>query len=345
MNKVFKFFVFLLVILLFMLSSKRGWADDSPVLRELIEPNSIALDQRQIYIPEGTSIYIYDLRDFRLKKRIGQRGEGPQEFLLDVLRGAEELFIDVQTPVLLVNSLGKVSFFNKGDGSFIRELKSRTGAREFKPLGLGFAGQGMVAEEGIQYRSVNIYDSQLNKVKEVFKVKHHFQMGEGLRVLPAAMTFAAWGGKLFIAWEENFVIRVFDQEGNPLYTIQREYERLKVPEWFKEQIVAYFKTHKRYKRIFEMLDPKIIFPATFPAIADMKITDGKMYVTTYRIDEENADATQCFVFDVKGNFLKELTIPLRRGDGLLPYPYAISAGKLYQLVEEGEHWRLKITGL
>lgn len=345
MTKVFKFFVFLVVFLLFMMSAQDGLAGDSPLLRELIEPNSIALDQRQIYIPEGTSIYIYDLKDFRLKKRVGQRGEGPQEFLLDVLRGAEELFIDVWTPVLLVNSLGKVSFFNKGDGSFIRELRSHTGAQEFKPLGRGFAGQGMVAEEGIQYRSVNIYDSRLNKAKEVLKVKHHFQMGEGLRVLPAAMKFATCGRKLFIAWDEDFVIRVFDQEGAPLYTIKREYERLKVSERFKEQIVAYFKTHKRYKRIFELLNPKIIFPATFPAIADMKIADGKIYVTTYRVDEDNAGATQCFVFDVDGKFLKELTIPLRRRDELLPYPYAVSAGKLYQLVEEGEHWRLKITEL
>lgn len=142
MTKMFKLFMVVIVFLLVMMSAREGRAADSPLLRELIEPNSIALDGRHIYIPDGTSIYIYDLEDFRLKRRVGRRGEGPREFLLDVVRGAEELFIDVRTPVLLVNSLGKVSLFNKEDGSYIRELKLHGRDREFKPLGSGFADPG-----------------------------------------------------------------------------------------------------------------------------------------------------------------------------------------------------------
>ncbi|MCK4944460.1 MAG: hypothetical protein KAS65_12830, partial [Candidatus Aminicenantes bacterium] len=239
----------------------------------------------------------------------------------------------------------KVSFFKKGDGSYIREIRSHSRAREFKPLGKGYTGQGMVVEEGIQYRSVNIYDSRLNKVKGVFKVRHHFQMGEGLRVLPAAMTFVTHNNKLFIAWEEDFIIRVFDQNGNQLYNIQKEYERVKVTDLFKKKITEFFKTDKRYKGIFEMLNPKLLFPPDLPAIANMVIEKGKIYVITYRIDEDDNGATQCLVFDVRGTFLKEMVIPLKRRDELQPYPYAISGGKLYQLIEDGEHWRLKVTQL
>jgi hypothetical protein len=243
----------------------------------------------------------------------------------------------------MVNSLGKISFFNKNDGSYIREIKSNSRAREFKPLGKGYAGQGMTIQDGIQYRSVNIYDSGLNKVKEVFKVRHHFQLSEGLRVLPVAMTFSTYNSKLFIAWEKDLIVRVYNQYGNHLYNIQKEYDRVKVTDQFKKNIETFFRLNKRYKRLFELLDPKLLFPDKLPAVADLKIDDGKLYILTYRMDEKKANATVCLVFDVQGKFLKELYLPIRRQDELLPYPYTISGGKLFQLIEDGEYWRLKIT--
>ena len=82
MTKILKIFVWVVLILLLTMWDLYVSAEDSPMLRELIEPNSIALDHRNIYIPDGTGIYIYDRKDFRLKKRIGKKGEGPQEFLL-----------------------------------------------------------------------------------------------------------------------------------------------------------------------------------------------------------------------------------------------------------------------
>jgi len=343
MTKIIKFFVFLFLLL--MMLAQDGPAYNSPLLKDLIKPNSIIVDHQnlQIYIPEATSIYIYNLKNFQMIKRIGKKGEGPREFLIDVMRGVEELFIDIQTPVMMVNSLGKISFFNKNNGSYIREIKSNSRAREFKPLGKGYAGQGMTVKDGIQYRAVNVYDAHLNKVKEVFKVRHHFQLSEGLKVLPAAMTFATHNNKLYIAWEKDLIIRVFDWNGNHLYNIQKEYERVKVTDQFKKNIENYFRTNKRYKRLFEILDPKLIFPNKLPVIADLKIDEGKIYVMTYRIHDEDRGVTQCLVFDMQGKFIKEMTIPLKRQDELQPYPYAISAGKLYQLIEEGEYWRLKIT--
>lgn len=345
MTKFFKFFLFLFLFLLFMMMPQGGVASNSPFLEELINPDSITVDHQHIYIPEGISIYIYDLKNFKLKRRIGKQGEGPQEFLLDVVQGVEELFIDVQTPVLIVNSLGKISFFDKNDGSYIREIRSHSRAREFRPLGKGYAGQGMMVEAGIQYRAVNIYNSHLNKIKEVFRVRHHFQLREGLRVLPASMIFDTHDNKLFIAWEADFIIRVFDRNGNHLYNIQKEYERLGVTDQYKKKVTVFFKTDKRYKSIFEMLNLKIIFPPALPAIADLKIDQDKIYVITHRINEGDSSATQCLVFDVQGKYLNEMAVPLKRQNELKPYPYTIAAGKVYQLVEDGELWRLVITEL
>lgn len=343
MTKMIKIIVIVLFTLMILVQN--GLATNSPLLKELIEPNSIVVDHQNlhIYIPEATTIYIYDLNNYKLKKQFGKKGEGPREFLIDVMRGVEELFIDIQTPELMVNSLGKISFFKKTDGSYIREIKSSSRAREFKTLGKGYAGQGMTVSDGVQYRAVNVYDSQLNKVKEVFKVRHHFQLSEGLKVLPAAMTFTTYSDKLYIAWEKDLIIRVFDQNGTHLYNIKKEYKRVKVTDQFKKNIENFFRTNKRYKRIFEMLDPKLLFPERLPAIADIKINDGKLYVFTYRIDEKNNNATECLVFDVQGKYMEEIYLPLKRRDELQAYPYVISKEKLYQLIEEGEYWRLKIT--
>lgn len=345
MTKIIKFLLYLFLLLLML--TQDALSSDSILLEELIEPNSITVDHQNmnIYIPEATTIFIYDLKNFKLKKQFGKKGEGPREFLLDVMRGVEELLIDIRTPVLMVNSLGKISFFNKKDCTYIREIKSNSRAREFRPLGNGYAGQGMTIQDGIQYRSINIYDSKLNKVKEVFKVRHHFQLSEGLKVLPAAMTFATHNNKLFIAWEEDLIVRVYNQNGNHLYNIQKEYERVNMTDQFKKNVETFFRLNKRYKRLFELLDPELLFPDKLPAIADLKIDEGKLYVLTYRINEKKANVTACLVFDVRGKFLKELNLPIRRQDELLPYPYSISRGKLYQLIEDGEYWRLKITRL
>lgn len=342
MKKIFHIFIVLVLLLVVVLSSGRGFAVDSPLLKELIEPDSIVVDRqhRCIYIPEGTSICVYDAEDFTLKKRIGKRGEGPQEFLLNVLNGFEELHIDTRTPALIVNSMGKISFFHKKDGSFIKEVKSRSNSSEFKPLGSGFAGQGMTFENGIQYRSINLYDSSLNKIKEVFRVKHHFQMNEGLKVLEAAAKFDTYDDRLFVAWERDFLIHVFDQQGNKLYTIKKDYRKVEFSPGDKEKIIDFLKTSKRYKDAFEILKPKIIFPDTFPAIDNLLIDGGKIYTVTYRVEN---NLTEGFVFDIKGKYRGRMNLPLKRRDGFLTFPYTISQGILYQLVEEGDHWRLKMV--
>jgi hypothetical protein len=335
---VFLIFLFMLYWMVFPDQNRQQY-----LLEELTNPQSIAVDHFQIYISDHISVYIYDLKSLRLKNRIGKKGEGPGEFLLDVIRGAEELLIDIQTPLLQVNSLGKLSFFCKKSGSFIRELKSGSRSREFKPLGEGYAGQSMTAEKGIQYRAVNVFDSRLNRVKEVFRVKHHFQLAEGLRVLPASMTFVTGRDRLFVAWEEELIIRVFDQRGNPLYNINRAYDRVKVTESFKKNMKEFLVTDKRYKRLFEMLDIKLIFSPALPAISEMIIDRGKIYVITYRTGGNGSSFTQGLVFDLMGKFLREVKIPLRRMDHFQAYPYTIRSGKLYQLVEEEENWQLLVS--
>jgi hypothetical protein len=71
--------IFLVFLLFFLTVSV--FAGKQVILAELVNPDSIAVDQYQVYITEGTSIYIYDLENFKLKTKFGKRGEGPNEFM------------------------------------------------------------------------------------------------------------------------------------------------------------------------------------------------------------------------------------------------------------------------
>lgn len=336
MKKLLLLFILLILILTALVSGEKAIP-----LPELLKPDSITLDRDQIYIGEGTSIYIYDVKNFKLKKTFGKKGEGPREFRLETMRGVEQLTIDVQTENIIVTSMGKVSFFRK-DGTYKSELKCHDQSREFIVLGSGFAAQGgLTIENGNRYRAVNIYDPGLNKLKEVFKVKHHFQQGSGLRMFETSYRFATCDNKLFVAWERDFNIQVFDANGKKLFTINRDYEKIKVTDEDKQNVIDFFKTSPRYKELFVILRPLLKFPTHFAALMDMKVSDGKVYAITFKKEDKGFE---CFIYDTNGKFLERTILPLKQMDDFISQPYTIKNGTFYQLVEnEDETWELHIS--
>lgn len=87
---------------------------------ELTNPGQILVDpsSKNIYISDRTTVYIYSLTDFKLKKKFGKSGEGPREF-----KRYANLFLT--SDYLLVNSVSRATFFTK-DGKYIREMNSKT---------------------------------------------------------------------------------------------------------------------------------------------------------------------------------------------------------------------------
>lgn len=90
----------------------------------------------------------------------------------------------------------------------------------------------------------------------------------------------------------------------------------------------------------QMLKP-ITFPTRFPAIRDLRVSDEKIYVITYKKEKT---VTECIIFDTKGKFLKQVWLPLEEVNILNHYPFDIKNGKLYHLVEnDDEVWQLHIS--
>jgi len=311
-------------------------------MTDLMNPISISSDRTQLYVTDGINVSIYSKKDYSLVKKFGKEGEGPKEFKL-LQPGGFPLIIDVQTEEIVVNSLNKISFFSKG-GVYKSEKKASVGAFSgaYQPLGRGFAGIGFAQEDKTLYRSIHITDDKINKLKIVFKIEHDFQQGKGFKAIQNPFAFQTYQNKLFIGWETEFNIHVFDDKGAKLYTISQNYTRIPVTKDHKQEIIEFYKTNPNTKQIYEFLKDQMYFPKLFPSIRAMIITDQKIYLQTFKQKESKAEF---YIFDLKGKLQKKQLLPVEEQNPIAVYPYTIREGKIYQLIEniDEEEWELHIS--
>lgn len=333
--------IFLLILLFLLALTELVTAARVAVLPGILKPDSIAVDNGQVIITEGASIFLYSLEDFSLQKKFGNQGEGPQEFKITSY-GGTGLALDVQPRVLLVTSVGKLSLFTR-EGKFIKELKATHnffGSR-FLALGKQYVGLGSTMAGNINYLTVNIYDAELNKVKEICKWESPYRPGAGTRVFTEPYSFCTTGDKIFTTNGIEFTIDVYDSHGENLYAIKQEYKKLRVSEDTKKAVIDYLKTSPATKNVFQYMQP-IIFPNYLPAVRSVTVKDKKVYVLTFK---REGNKSELYIFDVKGKLLNRVFLPLKENTPLTYFPFYIKDGKLYQLVEneEEEEWELYVT--
>ena len=316
---------------------------------QLEKPNSITVDKNHVYITDQGTISIYSLKDFTLEKTFGRQGEGPGEFKL-LPQDKIGLRIALHDDYILVNSPYRVSFFTK-QGEFKNQidLTDWGGFRQFlKPLGEKFVGNKRLSADNILYLTINLYDLQgLQIEKEIFRKEFYGQMDTIPNCLDFAMAtkeesrrgglYQVYNNHLFVEGKNN-EIHVFDYSGEKLYTIEHDYEKIKIPESFKQEVMAFFE--KRYPRIYRMAKQKGKFPEYFP-IRYFHVDDNKIYVLTFKSQEGKSEF---YILDVKGKFLRKIMIPFEDVEFLQAYPYTISNEKCYQIIEnpETEEWELHI---
>lgn len=320
-----------------------GFAERLATLPDLIRPGSLEIDDDQFYVLQEVEVYIYSLEDFSFKTKFGKAGEGPQEFKT-TLGGGTAIGIIPYNDHLLVNSAGKISYYSK-DGKYIKEMKipsiSPSGG-SFQPTGSGFIGMDAAfsSEDQSMYAAINLYDEKMTKIKEIFRKK---AMHRGRMEYPAAAsTFYILKDRIILGGDEEFVLNVFDIEGNKLPAIKRDYKRLKVTAEYKERVYRALKTNPATKAAFETIKKFIDFPDYFPAIQLFYIDAGKIYILTYL--EEN-EKYETFIYSADGKFLKRVFLPFKYRDGVDANPYTFHKNKLYQLIEniETEEWELHAT--
>lgn len=330
----------LITIFILIYTLAAGLTAKTVTLEGLEQPRIIEVDDNQLYITEKTKVHIYSLNGFKPVKTFGKEGEGPKEFRRLVLR-----FIS-QPDHLFINSSGKISYFKK-DGTFIKESRLPDPRLRVEPFGKQFLVDGLVFEDGLFFFTVNIYNESMAKVKEIHRQKRAVQVqGKGTVLFTHPLPNIGYDNKVFIADGMDLKIKVLDASGKKLYDITRETTRYPITERAKKEMLEYLNKDAGTKPYLEMIKP-IKFPEKYPAVRSFYVSDGKVYVFTYRFTKEPGK-TGCLVFDTAGKFLKRQTVEHFRMDNPADdCPSTIRNGKLYWLKdnEETEEWELHTSDL
>ena len=313
------------------------------ILKDLGRPVSINVDKNQLYIIENHRIHIYSIDDFKLLKRFGKKGQGPGEF--QTLPHVH-ITLDPSTDKLIIGSIRKVSYFSK-KGVFIKEVKGKNQALRLiymdkdngKPRFLGWSQK---AYNKFNYNTIVVFDYQLEKIKQIYKVKDPFQgPGKGYNLLTKTFNYIYHKQKILIPGKDGNSIDILNTNFDLDFTINIDLKPLTVSKDFKKNMIHFLKTSPDTKNVFQMISP-VRFPKYFPNVNQFFADNGKIYVMTW---EKSAKGNTFYIYDMKGKYTGKNIIPIKYETDIQTYPLSLKNGKLYQLVEndDEDEWELLVS--
>jgi hypothetical protein len=228
-------------------------------------------------------------------------------------------------------------------GRYLNEVKLEQGSAFYKSINNKFVGQGDLTESGVGYYTVNLYDSTLKRIKEIFRIENPYNsVLRKNRMYTRNLCYQTYKDRIYIKGRsEDFVIDVYDKDGNKLKTIDIPYTRLTVTEEHQEAAYDLYRNHPLFSKYFEELKKEIVFPEYLPAIKDFRIDGDKLYVLTYRRED---DKSEFYILDLEGNMKKKIMLPFI-WKNIQVTSYVINNEKLYQIVkdENTQDWNLIMT--
>jgi hypothetical protein len=303
-----------------------------------LRPHIIKVNEERVYIVDGITIYIYSLREFKLIKKFGKEGEGPQEF-------KERIYgLDIRPDFIIVNSEGRFSHFTK-EGDFIKQASATSTGINYLPIGNYLVGMRMLPHDRTLYFAINLYDKKLTKIKELHRFIHPFTPRKPVNLTNVRVcSYQVYDNKIFI--DKEGIIDVYDKDGEKLYSIDPGIEKIKITEEYKKVYWDFWKSNHVLRAEYNALKDRFKFPDYFSPIRNFQIIDGKIYILTYK---EKAGKSEMLIYSLPGKLQKKALVPLTDVAVLLPQVYnfyTIKNGKIYTLIEniDSETWELHITG-
>ena len=325
-----------------------AFAEKLGVLTEVLKPEMIEISDNEIYVVEGATIFMYSLKDLGFIRKFGKSGEGPGE--LKVNPSVTNILVTPGDSLLFL-SIEKAIRFSK-TGQVIKEFRIPTITNYLYPIGKNYVG---IRFKSITQQNPNIAVVLFNKEMEEIKELYTQQMSGAQRQVDLTsdtINISIYKDKIFIDRSpEGFVISVLDADGNQLYRVKKEYKKIKFTEKHKEMGLERIKQDKGV-RSFGWENLKNIIKIThsdyFPPIRDLAVTDDRIYVKTYRKQD---DKDEFIIMDLKGKTLKKAYFPAAKEPGLFNELmgrsakfYKIYNNKFYYLHEneEEEEWEVHV---
>jgi hypothetical protein len=342
-----------LSLILFLLAAGTGFPARIGTLPQVLKPVGAAVDEDSLYVVEGATVSVYSLKDLRFVRKFGREGEGPGE-LKNTPFYVNKLV--VLPGNIMLEGLDKIIFFSK-QGKLEKEIKKKSLLIvQTLPIKNNFVvcRHRREKDPDVAYNCITLHNQDMEEIKDLYCMKH-FDQGRPpsseMDMLMDIPGFKVYDDKIFIEESpKGFVIEVFDSQGSKLSQIDKSYEKIKLSDSHKNEILDRFKSDPLIKRGggWEQFKKttKMIFPDTFPAIKNFEIANGRLYIQTYKMVEGKAEYV---VTDLKGKLIKKAYLPRFQPPSLLADAlgiklHAIQKDKLYYLKEneENEIWELHV---
>jgi len=333
-----KLIVFLICLcFLFMLDV---YAQKVAVFKEANKPDSINIGNGYIYIQEKTTIFIYNLNNYKFVKQFGKEGEGPGELKINPF-GAPMILTPHKDKVY-ISSLSKLSIFTK-TGEYIKEYGFSSMDTYF-PFGEKYVCFSTAPkEENSRNAVLAFFLAGKNLKKERVIYKSDFEVSQNTKINFPITPFDPYidGDKLYVIdGIEGFAINVYNHQGKKINRIKKDYKQLKIPSAYREKTFTWFKQNPNYKQLFELLKNRISFKKYYPPIYSINVDKGKIFVTTNALVN---DKRECIVMDLKGNEIKRVYLPIPEQYGMnFKILFAIKNNTFYMIEENmaNETWEL-----
>jgi len=303
-------------------------------------PTYLAVDSQRLVISDFPGVFIYAKKNFKLLKKFGTKGEGPQEF-----QGYANLTLTED--MIVINSIGKISFFKK-DGEFIKERKLGLVGAAFKPAGNHYGTYGFVQEKKVLCRTINLFNSHFKKTKELYRYRHYIQ-GQGPLRGAYVVDFVRFGmmvyrDKVIFTDMEEFIVYIWDEKEDRVTAVRQKYKKIPFTNSDEKRYDRFFKTDPTVKRNYQTFKPIMKFPDYFPPIKGFSVGNGKIFIFTFKTRK---GMTEFYIYDLEGKLFKKSFLPLRGDIAFYTNPFAFFNNKMYQLVEneEDDQWEIHVTNI
>lgn len=315
-----------------------GYPERIGKLNEILNPFMIRVDSDNIYISDQYYVFFYSLNDLKLLSKVGGKGEGPANFMAYPK-------INVLKDSIIAYSVNRLTFFARS-GEYLGDKKSTkmfflldyTERNFVMPV-----TQVATGKEKAHITQYTVFDHDFNAIKVIHSIKNEVanpQRKLKRFIISPLTTFQCYDGKIYLIDGQNgFNIKVFDHQGKFLKQIQREYEKIEIPESVKKEKYKDFINKPAIKKrlhIFKKLyEP--VFPEYFPPIQDFRISERKMYIKTYKTSGGKAEF---IILDLNGKLLGKTYLPDIRSSF-----FDIFGNRFYFLQEDENeiYWELHST--
>jgi hypothetical protein len=297
---------------------------------DMVKPRELRMDDRYIYISDQCSVFIYDMTTFKLVKKLGNKGEGPQEFKYSPK-------ITFTSDKLILNTTYKIIIYSK-DFKLIKEMNLPLSVNGNIPCGDNFILVHPRVIDNKEYRLFTLYNNKIEKIKDLLISPIDPEITE---ILIAPWTVCrTWNDKVFIAQpHKGFYIDVFNKNGEKLYQIEKNVEKIKSEEKHRKLDLEEL-LFSVGRRIFERARQRGVLKRPMreflPPINNFWVLDDRIYVKTYDITETKQ---KYIILDLKGNILKTVFLPKAFKEIL-----TFNKNKFYYLEDnEEEGWVLQVV--